>query len=339
MNPIEKLEKQLRKARVNERKNILLNVYKQLSTSHKGKKSNGEFRNFVETDSYNGHDLVWYVIEQLENHRLKYHANRLKEQYSGISTPPERDWTELPNIFGDKDTIEELVRSGDEGMHLAAFGAVVQAFKNVKQAEKVPCGPQILYPTSRQFPFDETTYKIIHELELREWNVPGIKVEFYGYGPSNAYKRVESIEDDDFRLWFCRVQGRLDGNWNDTAAVTQLNIHMKELHVYEDNSGPTLCLYVGKNWEQDKQSFVHGLKVNSKLRGELRTYLRYSGSWQKSHGGVYYPGRIAPFIAHDNDLEREYDPKLGEPKYFETQKVFKEFTEFLEDKLEQIKKH
>jgi hypothetical protein len=151
------------------------------------------------------------------------------------------------------------------------------------------------------------------------------------------FRYVNEINGEDFKLWFCRVQGAIGNNWNDIAAVNKLNIPKKELSVFEDNSGPLFYLYVGKkDWEEGKNDFWNNVKVNSKLHGEPRTYLRYGGSWQKTHGGISYGGRTAPFLANDNDLGREYDAKGKEPKYFETKAVFQEFKDFLEGKLEHI---
>jgi hypothetical protein len=336
MDAIDSLTHKFKRAKSSERPGILHGVYKQLVASNKGKKTNGVFRNLSENNSSETYNLAHTVAEQLDKYGMPNHANKLREEYSGVPREPQKSWTEAPNILGDQKTIEELCSSGDAGINIAALGAIAAANIHVRQAEKQPAKLKFLYPTSNQFPFDNVTYKIIKALEEKNFNVPGIQVEFHNYGPNNSYKKVDTIEGDDFRLWFCRVQGKADPDWNDTAAVTELNIPGKELHVHEDNSGPTFYLYVGKNWEADKHNFIHGPKVNSKLRGEPKTYLQFSGSWQKSRGGVTYRGKIAPFLAHTNDLEREYDPTGNEPKYFETHKVFEEFTEFFEKKLEQI---
>lgn len=196
--------------------------------------------------------------------------------------------------------------------------------------------PRFLYPTSREFPFDEVTGQIVRALEERGFDVPGIRVEMDSYGPSHSYRKVETVVGDDFRIRYGRPQGRIGPNLNDTAAVSEINIPKKELHVYDDNSGPTLYLFVGDNWEEGKHAFEDHIKVNSKLSGKPRTYLIFRGSWQKSGGRVYYPGKVAPFLAHTDDSGREYDPKEDEPRYFETQGVFNEFKEFLQRKLEKI---
>ena len=37
--------------------------------------------------------------------------------------------------------------------------------------------PVFTYPKSTQFPFDIVCARIIYELSLRDWNIPGIKVK------------------------------------------------------------------------------------------------------------------------------------------------------------------
>ena len=184
--------------------------------------------------------------------------------------------------------------------------------------------PEFLYPISRQFPFDEVAEKIVRALEKRNWNVPGITVKFDVYGSGEAkYKLVRHIIGENFKLYFCRVQRTLPGGiWNDTAALHEIYIPKQHLEVFDDESGPTFHLYVGENWEADKKWFMDSIKVNSKLRGEARRYLRYSGK--------AYNKRARELVA-DDDLDREYSPKGDEPKSFKIKDKFNEFTAYLEE--------
>ena len=192
-------------------------------------------------------------------------------------------------------------------------------------------GVQFLYPMAMQFPFDAVCQQIVLELEKRNWEVPGIAVEFYEYGTGeDKYRMVSNIRGADFGLHFCRGQHTLaGGRLNDIAGVNELTIPKKQLHVYEDESGPTFYLYVGDDWERDKERFVRGSKVNSKLGGEPKTYLEYSGSASRS-GGYTYAGRRSAFLVHTNDLGREYDPEGNEPKLFSTKDVMEEFRLFFD---------
>jgi hypothetical protein len=219
-------------------------------------------------------------------------------------------------------------------------------------AVTAPAEPQFLYPFSRQFPFDEVCERIVRELEIRNWQVPGITVKFEHYGTGDQkFRHVSRVMGKDFKLWFCRKQRTMPGGqYNDIAAINEIVIPRKELHVYNSEDGPTYITYVGNNWERDRNQFINGLKVNSKLNDQPRTYLRYKGQCHciSSVRGLFnnlphtHPGRRSPLLVHDNDLGREYEPQPGkwnwrkkmrqpgDPVSFSTEKVFLEFKEYLE---------
>lgn len=178
--------------------------------------------------------------------------------------------------------------------------------------------PTMVYPTSRQFPFDSLGARIIGELELRYWKVPGIKitVDVYGSGKEKM-QRISDIEGEEFLLHF------------DYTGLRQIVIPYKELEVYSDESGPTMYYYVGSDYEGEKNWFKHSIKTNSKLRGEPRRYLRYSGRHN-------HTGQRAEYLYHDNDLNREYDPKGTEPTQFRVDEVFEEINEYLQFILDYI---
>lgn len=168
-----------------------------------------------------------------------------------------------------------------------------------------------LYPTSRQFPFDKVCEKIVRELEVRNWNVPDIRVKFYDYGTGEEkYRMVESITGKDFYINFCRGQ----------AAVSEIIIPRKELHVFDDESGPKLYIYVGKNWKKDQIEFFCGTKNMAKYYKRPRTYLVYSG--------VAYNGR-SNILKIDTDIDREYGLKFGDKEFYETNKIFAKFNRWL----------
>lgn len=215
-------------------------------------------------------------------------------------------------------------------------------------------GVTFLYPTSRQFPFDEVCEQIVRELEKRNWQVPGISVEFNEYGSgAQKFRMVSHIRSRDFKLWFCRKQRTMPGGrWNDTAAVTEIVIPMKELHVYDDESGPTFYLYVGDDYERDREQFMNGSKVNSRLNGRPKLYLQYQGGCDcrvasraafdavafltatraaLSRMTHIHSGRRPPLLVHTNDLNREYDPEGDEPTLLRTDTVMAEFYRYLED--------
>ena len=183
--------------------------------------------------------------------------------------------------------------------------------------------PKFLYPHSRQFPFDEVAEKIVRAIEKRNWKVPGITIKFDTYGSGEAkYQMIRSIDGENFKLYFCRIQGRLDGSWNDTAALQSVCIAKQIINVYEDESGPRYYLYVGDNWDFDKEWFMNSIKVHAKLKDEPRRYLVYKGTTYKK--------RTKELIA-DNDLGREYSPEDNEPVSINLEEKFKEITTWLEE--------
>ena len=183
--------------------------------------------------------------------------------------------------------------------------------------------PQFLYPHSRQFPFDEVAEKIVREIEKRNWNVPGITIEFDTYGSGESkYQLVRQIIGEDFRLCFIRNQGSLDDRWNDTAALSEICIPKQIISVYTDESGPRYYLYVGTDWNADKEWFMKAIKVNSKLDKKPRKYLMYKGNppWGNH--------RAEELIA-DDDLGREYSPEGNEPVRIDLEQKFEEFATWL----------
>jgi len=217
---------------------------------------------------------------------------------------------------------------------------------------------QFLYSVSRQFPFDETCEQIVRELAKRNWQVPGIDVEFHEYGSgAQKFRFVSNVQGHDFKLWFGRQQNRLpDSRWNDIAAVCKIVIPRKQLDIYHDESGPIFYLYVGNDYERDRTDFMNGLKVNSKLKGEPRTYLEYHGGCdcERIAGAAFsavgsisavikndaeelsrmthvHFGQRQPLLIHNNDLGREYDPEGDEPRVLRTDDVMDEFRQYLQD--------
>ena len=238
----------------------------------------------------------------------------------------------------------------------AKYGRFLKPSDEQKQQTERSRQMQFLYPTSWQYPFDAVCHNIVVALEERNWQVPGIEVEFHEYGSgAQKFRCVSHIRGRDFKLWFSRVQRTMPGgHWNDTAAVTELVIPGKELHVYEDESGPTFYLYVGPDWERDRERFMSSSKVNSKLYGKPKMYLLYKGgcNCRATEGAAFeaigfltatlagdaeklagmmhtHQGRRPPLLVHNNDLDREYDPEDDEPSFFFTAPVMEEFKQYL----------
>lgn len=187
--------------------------------------------------------------------------------------------------------------------------------------------PKFLYPKSRQFPFDEVCEKIVRAIEKRNWEVPGLTVEFSTYGSGKAkHIYISNIRGKDFKLRFCRGQENL-GGYNDIAAVSEVTIPKQQICVYEDESGPRYYLYVGGDWDKDKDKFIDGIKTHSKLNKEPKMYLMYKGGCTIAYS---YRNQRPPFLFHDNDISREYMPEGNEPTEFVLEDKFQEFTDWLD---------
>lgn len=162
---------------------------------------------------------------------------------------------------------------------------------------------QFIYPTARVFSFDEVVSKIVQALEARNWKVPGIKVTFDTYGSGEEkYQLVRDISGIDFNLHFSRGQGSPGPEYyfNKNAAVTTIKVPKEILTVHDDQSG-SYYLYVGTDWEADRDEFFNGSKVHPKMYKEPRRYLHYN--------------RRGELLVHTNDAGRQYDP-ITEPKTF-----------------------
>ena len=185
--------------------------------------------------------------------------------------------------------------------------------------------PKFLYPCSRQFPFDETAEEIVRAIEKRNWKVPGITVEFRTNGSGEEkYQKVQYIAGDNFKLYFFRGQGNFDDGSHNSAALETICIPKQMIEVYEDESGPMYYLYVGKNWEADKEWFMNSIKINAKLFKEPRRYLVYHGK----HNAV--SRRAKELVAYGN-FGREYSPIGDEPFWIDLEQKFNEFTTWLKE--------
>lgn len=189
---------------------------------------------------------------------------------------------------------------------------------------------QFLYPTSRQYPFDEVSGQIVRALEKRGWKVPGFLIEFHDYGSgAQKVRYVSSIKSDrdaldrgqhDVKILFGRPQDVLPGGrFNDCAAVYDVQLPGQCLRVFQDESGPNYEVYVGDSWERDRSTYWNG--YNTRLNKEPRRCVRYSGKHSQS--------RSLDLVWHSDD--REYGPEGDEPTSFRTRDVMESVRVYLSD--------
>jgi len=192
--------------------------------------------------------------------------------------------------------------------------------------------PQFLYPTSRQFPFDEVCEQIVRALADRAFKVPGLVVEYHDYGSgAQKLRHVSVIKSDqsaidlgwhDVKIRFGRPQGLLPGGrFNDCAAVSEVQLAKRALHVYEDESGPTYDIYVGDDWGRDRSTWWSTL--NARLNKKPRLCVHYKGAYPRYRGQ-----RSERLVAEDD--HREYTPEGDEPVEFDTAAIMEEFRRYLQ---------
>lgn len=190
-----------------------------------------------------------------------------------------------------------------------------------------------LYPVRRQFPIDDVCENIVRFLEKRNWKVPGIQVEFLDYGTGEVkYRHVRIIKGEDFRLCFSIDPSRI--RWEDRIpSIGEMIIPQRELHVYEDESGPTFYAYAGADWTKDKETFMKGLKYSAQWHDEPRTYLKYTGRCgpldENGHSDLRYRSARNPFLVNVVDHVNQYKACGQELRYFHTDQIFQEVNEWL----------
>jgi len=174
-----------------------------------------------------------------------------------------------------------------------------------------------LYPEQERFPIDPIAITIVKELEKRNFTILGLDIHLRTYGAGNCYVgHVDSIIGPNFRVKFCRGQGKLPGGeWYDTAAISKVHFNKKYIELFGDSRTINLATYVGMDWDKDRDWFLNAFgMVNAKLNNEPRRYLKYSGIDK---------------LRHDDDLGREYDP-IDEPWEFHASEIFSECIDFLQ---------
>lgn len=181
---------------------------------------------------------------------------------------------------------------------------------------------EFLYPDSEVYPFDKICRQIVHELEKRNWKVPGIGTTFCDYElDENIYRIVSSIRGKHFILNFGRSQDNLFNPENsNVTAINKVVIPEREIRIFSDNSGPLYYQYNGKDWLKDRKKFMNEIKVDSEITCNKKLYVTYAGS--NSHSRT---------LKRANNFGRNYYLSKDGPSYLETDTVMNEFKSYLKD--------
>ena len=166
--------------------------------------------------------------------------------------------------------------------------------------------------------------KIEEALKLRNWNVPGIAVEFYysvdvnkeGTGKDEHTMKVHKIRCTDPKL--CADVDII--SWEVRNGGMEMSLHA-------DNSG-SLDVYCGTDWEKDRNEFVNGKKFHRKMDGKSRIVLQYN-----THYGDGFNA------TDDGDRGHFPDGSEREPIRYSISDVEKHMLEGMNDMLDYIESH
>lgn len=194
--------------------------------------------------------------------------------------------------------------------------------------------PTFLYPTPGRYPFNEVCEEIVRALEARNWDVPGILVNFRTLGSGGAkYRIVSEIRGIDFKITFvCH-----DFNGSQSAVGAQeLIIPRHHIMVYYGEPSPVYYVYAGANWIADKERWVTTpLKSAGKYKRQPRWYLRYTGDCFCGARGLRHThvGEGPSQLAYSNENNYEYEPVGDEPIAYDSDEVLERFTQWLQSNL------
>ncbi|HTE57183.1 MAG TPA: hypothetical protein VK694_00405 [Verrucomicrobiae bacterium] len=193
--------------------------------------------------------------------------------------------------------------------------------------------PLFLYPNSRRFLFDKVCDEIVRALEARNWDVPGILVNFRTFGTGAAkYRMVSEIQGADFKVTLgCHT---FHGSQS-VIGATEVIIPRQHIMVYHNWLSPVYYVYAGTDWLADKERWVSVQpKSSSKADRVPRWYLRYTGDCfcNASDRRHTHAGSGPSLLVHTSD-NFEYDPVGDEPTMYDTDEVFEDFAQWLRSNL------
>lgn len=184
-----------------------------------------------------------------------------------------------------------------------------------------------------RYPVDKVANDLVRVVGQKGWDIPGIDVVGRVEGPaSESVLTVSSIMGGEPGMKWHVKFGRTEfgnGTRNISTAVFVINTPKQELTVFSDGSGPDLCRYAGPDWMRDEDAFMRGCKVNSRLAGGEKTYLKYRSEKAGDPEGD---------MVCDNDMGREYDPEpaKGERERISKKAMFRRAARFLTKVIHEI---
>ena len=112
-------------------------------------------------------------------------------------------------------------------------------------------------PQSNRYEVDRACQEIVQCLKEQRWNVHGIEVCHLTYGPNEKPRQcVEYIKGDNFLIRFGSPAENQNPecSYHDLTEVVQISLPKIGLRLMPNNR-IELYLYLGQNWNKDRQSF------------------------------------------------------------------------------------
>lgn len=110
---------------------------------------------------------------------------------------------------------------------------------------------------------NELRKEIELQLHLRNYDVPGVDVEFCLSSDSDNNKRIFTISE-------------ISSSDPDIEIRSDYQIRYRgcRMSLHEDQSGH-VDMYCGSNWEKDQKEFAHGINIHRKMNNKSRILLQY----------------------------------------------------------------
>ena len=185
------------------------------------------------------------------------------------------------------------------------------------------------------YPFDELIAKIERAIDTRIADALGWKLIYaYQFTQNAIYRHLASIESEEFRLSFSRIQGiqgALEGRWNDTAGgVCSIVIPMLKYSAEKDFSGE-ITVYFGKQWEKDNKEFFESSKEDQE---RPPAYLHYKPCVHNNREEIrrYSNKKPSQFFVREAKYSNQVTP-VDQPHFYESIEIFRRITEYLDDKV------
>jgi hypothetical protein len=106
-------------------------------------------------------------------------------------------------------------------------------------------------------------HELLYELRIRNFNIPNIEL-FFSFNEETKEINLYYMNGENFNISLS----------NRSEIFNTITIPYYKYSLYDDMSG-SLTVYVGRNWETDKNRFLNNLGIHTKMQGRDKWYLKY----------------------------------------------------------------